>query len=128
MPTTLNRAIALSGILASLTLVAFEAQAADVRVRCEVRATRSKASVDGNNLARGSYYAVLTSGANSAQSPVEASQGDEAEFDFDSNPRDIRQGATPIARNFIVNNQATGAIYTAAGNLVATRTVACRRN
>jgi hypothetical protein len=127
MIKSLPRTMALIGALSTLSLVAFEAQAADVRVRCEVRSDRSRGSVDGNNLARGNYYAVFSSGANSAQSPVEASQGDEAEFDFDSNPRDIRQGATPIAKNFIVNNQATGSIYTEAGTLVATKTVNCRR-
>lgn len=127
MTKTLTRTLALLGALSSLTALAFEAQAADVRVRCETRSDRSRGSVDGNNLRPGDYYAVFSSGANSAQSPVERSQGDEAEFDFDSNPRDIRQGATAIARNFIVNNQATGTIFDAAGNQVATRTVNCRR-
>jgi hypothetical protein len=127
MTKTLTRAIAVLGTLSSLTLVAFEAQAVELRVRCEVRSDRSRGSVDGNDLRSGSYYSVFKSGSNTATSPVEQTQGDEVEFDFDSNRRDIRQGATAISKNFIVNNQATGELYTEAGQLVASRTVNCRR-
>jgi hypothetical protein len=127
MTKNLTRAIAVLGTLSSLTLVAFEAQAVELRVRCETRSDRSRGSVDGNDLRSGNYYAMFKSGSNSATSPVEATQGDEVEFDFDSNRRDIRQGATAIPKNFIVNNQATGELYTEAGALVASRTVNCRR-
>ncbi|HEV8689963.1 MAG TPA: hypothetical protein VGQ91_06695, partial [Ideonella sp.] len=88
---------------------------------------RSRASVDGQNLASGNYSAKLTSGANSAQSPLQHTVGDEVEFDFDSNKRDIRQGATPIGKNFIVNGMATGSLLDANGAVVATKTVNCRQ-
>ena len=97
-----------------------------IRVRCERRGTRrSKASVDGNNLASGSYRARLTSGANTATSPARNTVGDEVEFDFDSNRNDIAEGATPIARNFIQGDKATGELLNANGQVVASATVAC---
>lgn len=128
MTKTLTRTIALLGALSSFSLVAFEAQAVELRVKCETRSDRSRGSVDGKNLGSGNYFAMFKSGANSATSPLEHTVGDEVEFDFDSNRRDIRQGATPIAKNFIVNGQATGELYDEAGNLVASKTVNCRRN
>jgi hypothetical protein len=128
MTKTLARALALIGTLSTLSLAAFDANAVELRVKCETRSDRSRGSVDGKDLRSGQYFAVFSSGANSATSPLEQTQGDEVEFDFDSNRRDIRQGATPIARNFIVNNQATGSLYNQAGTLVASKTVYCRRN
>ncbi|MBN8558741.1 MAG: hypothetical protein J0L74_13895 [Burkholderiales bacterium] len=73
---------------------AFTAQAAELRVTCEKRASRSKASVDGSDLAAGQYRAVLRSGTNVARSGWQAAVGDEAQFDFDSRPADIAEGAT----------------------------------
>ncbi|MBK8250390.1 MAG: hypothetical protein IPK85_23790 [Gemmatimonadetes bacterium] len=106
--------------------------AATARVRCEVRTgRRSKISVDGNNLAiGGSYSARVRSGANTAASPAAAAVGDEAEFDFDSNPADIAQGATAIARTFITV-QASGPdvmadILSASGVVVASGAADCR--
>jgi hypothetical protein len=128
MTKTLARALALIGTLSTLSLAAFEANAVELRVKCETRSDRSRGSVDGKDLSSGNYFAVFSSGANSATSPLEHTVGDEVEFDFDSNKRDIKQGATPIGRRFIVNNQATGALYNEAGNLVASKTVTCRRN
>jgi hypothetical protein len=97
-----------------------------IRVRCERRGTRrSKASVDGNNLASGSYRARLTSGANSATSAARNTVGDEVEFDFDSNRNDIAEGATAIARDFIQGGEATGELLNANGQVVASATVAC---
>ena len=61
------------------------ADAASVRVRCEKRADRSKISVDGNDLAAGSYTATATSGASSVTAAAKNAVGDEVEFDFDSN-------------------------------------------
>lgn len=112
---------------AVLTTISAGVAAQTVDVKCETRSNRSKASVDGKNLARGMYSAVLVSGPNTAQSPAEQTVGDEVEFDFDSNPRDIRQGATAIAPNFIVNNRATGKLLNASGQVVAQRTVTCRQ-
>lgn len=97
-----------------------------IRVRCERRGTRrSKASVDGNNLASGSYRARLTSGTNSVTSAVKHTVGDEVEFDFDSNRDDIAAGATAIARTFIQGGTATGELLNSSGQVVAAATVAC---
>lgn len=111
---------------AALTLLAAQAGAATIRVQCEQRGDRSVISVDGKNLVRGSYRAVAVSGANMAQSAAKASVGDEAEFDFSSQPNDIAAGATAIAASFIVGGSATGKIVDASGNTVIADTVACR--
>jgi len=126
MSKTLNRSLALLAAFSALSLVAFDAAAATIRVKCETRSDRSRGSVDGQNLASGNYSAVFASGGNSAQSPLEHTVGDEVEFDFDSNKRDIKQGATPIAKNFIVGGTATGSILNSSGKVVATQTVTCR--
>ncbi len=126
MSKTLNRSLAALAAFSALSMVAFDAAAVTIRVKCETRSDRSRGSVDGQNLAAGNYSAVFASGANSAQSPLEHTVGDEVEFDFDSNKRDIRQGATPIAKNFIVGGTATGSILNSSGKVVATQTVNCR--
>lgn len=110
--------------IASLT-VATAAQA-ELRVKCEVRSDRSTASVDGKSIASGNYYAVLTSGANSATSTAQPTIKNEVEIDFSSRQRDINKGATALTPDFIVGGEATGALYTEAGVLVATKTVGCR--
>lgn len=80
--------------------------APEIRVRCEVRTRadqpRSRASVDGKNLAPGMYTATLTSGTIpvSVSKPV-AVGDDEVEFDFDSDPGDIAAGDTRIPADFI---------------------------
>ena len=122
----MTKSFATAVALVALSTLSVSAMAASVRVKCETRSDRSKASIDGSNLATGMYTAVLTSGANSATSPAAQTVGDEVEFDFDSNPRDIRKGATPIAKTFIVNKSATGSIIDANGNVVATATAKCR--
>ncbi|MBT9595204.1 MAG: hypothetical protein IV094_04320 [Vitreoscilla sp.] len=122
----MTKSFATAVALVALSTLSVSAMAASVRVKCETRSDRSKASVDGSNLSSGMYTAVLTSGANSATSPAAQTVGDEVEFDFDSNRRDIRQGATPIAKNFIVGNSVTGSIVDAGGNVVATKTASCR--
>jgi len=92
-----------------------------------VRAGRSKISVDGNNLANGSYQARVTSGANTATAPAHQTIGDEVEFDFDSNGTDIAAGATAIGANFIQGAppQVTGTILTLGGNVVVEATGNC---
>jgi len=103
------------------------AEAADVRVRCELRSgRRSKVSVDVRDVARGMYAAAISSGANQAVSPPAATIGDQVEFDFDSNRADIRQGATAIARDFIQGDTVDAEILDANGVTVATGTGACR--
>lgn len=101
-----------------ITLFSFAASAADVRVTCEKRSTRSKASVDGSNLATGSYRAVLRSGTRRAVSDFANTIGDEAQFDFDSNPNDIANGDTAIPRNFIVDGRVRGYLINSNGNRV----------
>lgn len=98
------------------------------RVRCEVRSNRSKISVDGKNLAPlgGTFSAKVTSGANTASSPAQTALGDEAEFDFDSDPGDIAAGAVAIAPTFISGGSVTGQIVNSAGTVVASGTASCR--
>jgi hypothetical protein len=103
---------------AAITLVTFAVQAADLRVTCEKRASRSRASVDGSNLAAGTYRAVLRSGTSRAASGWEAAVGDEAPFDFDSRPADIAEGATAIAPNFIVDGRVRAHLVDASGQRV----------
>lgn len=123
----MSKTIASAVALFVLSAVSVSVAAQSVRVKCETRSNRSKISVDGSNLVAGQYSAVALSGANRAQSPLAATVGDEAEFDFDSNARDIRQGATAIPANFIVGGKATGQILNAAGVVVAQETANCRR-
>lgn len=94
--------------VAILGLTSIAASAADVEVRCEKRSARSKASVDGSNLRRGQYRAVLKSGTHTARSPYDQTIGDEIQFDFDSNPNDVADGATAISANFIVDGRVRG--------------------
>jgi len=103
---------------------------ATVKVRCELRSDRSKISVDGNNLATGTYLAMVTSGANTASAPGQQTIGDEVEFDFDSEPDDIAAGATAIAADFIQGTppQVTGTILTLGGSVVVQATVDCAVN
>ena len=77
------------------------ASAGTLRLRCDLRTSRSKISVDGQNLLAGDYSARVTSGDNSAMHGPLATVGDEVEFDFDSDPGDVAAGATAIARDFI---------------------------
>ena len=110
-----------------LSTLSLSVAAQSLRVKCETRSNRSKASVDGSNLTSGNYSARLLSGSNSAQSVQAHTVGDEVEFDFDSNANDIRQGATPIAKNFIVGNTVTGELLDSAGNVVISKSASCRR-
>jgi hypothetical protein len=105
------------------------ADAASLRLRCEKRfdPARSKVSVDGRNVSPNAIYtARVISGTNQATAKPKAAVGDEVEFDFDSNPNDIRAGATAIGANFIRNGSVRAAIFNADGNVVAgPATVAC---
>jgi hypothetical protein len=122
MNASLNRLV----LVAVLAAFAGAAQAAEVKISCEKRSVRSKVSVDGNNLRAGTYFAVVTSGANSVQSGMASTVGDEVEFDFDSNPNDIAQGSVPIAANFIVDGRVAAQLRDAAGNVVASGSAICR--
>ena len=114
-------------LIALLAAFAGAASAEDVKISCEKRSTRSKVSVDGNNLRSGAaYFAIVTSGANQAQSGVAAAVGDEVEFDLDSNPADVAQGAVAIASNFIVDGRVAAQLRDAGGNVVASGSAICR--
>ncbi len=100
---------------------------ATVLVKCEVRSDRSKISVDGNDLATGSYQAVADlrrQRGDCSRAPDERRRG---LFDFDSDDGDIAAGATAIASDFIQGTppQVTGAIVTLSGGIVAQATVDC---
>jgi len=128
MKTIISAAV--SCLVASAAFVAFDANAATIRVQCEQRGVqRAKISIDGNNLApvAGLYRAqvVLASGLGAATSAGASLIGDEVEFDFDSNPADIAAGATAIPNNFIDGN-VIGKILAPDGTTVISDTVACR--
>ncbi len=115
------------GLVAALSMVAFAAQAADVKVSCEKRSSRSKASVDGSNLATGSYRAILKSGTKTATSGFDTTVGDEVEFDFDSAAADIAEGATAIPASFIVDGRVKAYLVNTAGARVTpVVTAVCR--
>jgi hypothetical protein len=99
--------------------------AAGIRVRCEVRtgSPRSKISVDGRDLAPGTYRARVTSGGNQQVSGPQATVGDEVEFDFDSN---TNEGATPIPASFIQGATVRGEVLTPDLRVVATATATCQ--
>ena len=101
-----------------------------LRVRCERRTGRSKISVDGNNLAprNGTFRARVKAAGGTVTSRAKRAIGDEAEFDFDSNPNDIAQGATRISSMFIARRSGpdvVGEILNAQGQVVGRAGVEC---
>lgn len=110
------------------TLASAGSAAAAARIRCEVSAGRSKISVDGRGLrpATAMYSARVTSGGATVSAPARAAVAGEAEFDFDSNPRNIRAGATPIAADFISGASVTAEVLDGTGATVASGSAACR--
>ena len=99
-------------------------------VTCERRSDRSRASVNGNDLASGSYKARLVSGPNTAATGLAPTVGDEVEHDFDSDPADIAAGATAIGAAFLHGTplQATGELLDANDAVVVSATVTCAEN
>ena len=112
------RKLSITSALVALSMLSFTAAAATVRVDCEKRSNRSRISVDGDNLAPGTYRAVALSGNATSASTFEPAKGDQAEFDFDSNPADIAEGATAISAAFIVNGRVRGYIVNAGNQRV----------
>ncbi|MGZ8137664.1 MAG: hypothetical protein ACXW1W_19000 [Methylococcaceae bacterium] len=100
-----------------------DASAASIRLTCETKGTRSKISVDGNDLATGKYRAKVKSGANVKTSPFKPTIGDEVEFDFDSA---TEAGAVKIIAGFIKNAEVTAWIYDEDNFVVATTTAPCK--
>ena len=110
-----SKKLVAAAALATLSFTALTAAAADVEVRCEKRASRSSASVDGSNLTSGQYRAVLKSGTRIARSPFAETIGDEAQFDFDSKNTEVEEGATSIPLNFIVDGRVRGYLVNTEG-------------
>lgn len=110
--------ITAAAAVALFMLASFAAAAGDVKVTCEKRAHRSKVSVDGSSLNGGLYRAVTSSGDRTRRTDLQQAVGDQAQFDFDSNPNDIAEGATPIPADFIVNGRAKGWLVNANGKRV----------
>jgi hypothetical protein len=120
------------GIVISIfafTLMLNEAYAG-IEVKCETRGNyRSKISVDGTGLT-GTYYAIVysappyTTAVRSKLPNKVANSSHQVEFDFDSNPYDISQGATKISPTFIKNHKTWGFLRksdnTPAGSWLAT--------
>ena len=101
-----------------------------IRLRCERRSGRSKISVDGRNLTprTGRYRAQVSAAGGTVTSPLQRAVSGEAEFDFDSDRGDIREGATRIAANFIrarAGADVVARILNADGKVVATRSGEC---
>jgi hypothetical protein len=118
---TLPRSLTVA-TLTMAALFAFEAGAATIRITCEVRPDRSKISVDGKQLPRGTYTTEAVSGGNVANSPPRRARRGQVETDYDSNTGEL---ATPIPFDFIVDGTVSGKVIDAAGNTVASDTVAC---
>jgi hypothetical protein len=95
-----------------------------IRLRCERRSNRSRISVDGRSLSprAGTFRARVRAAGGSATSPTQKAVGGEAEFDFDSDRGDVREGATRIAASFIrarSGPDVVAEILNAQGNVVA---------
>jgi hypothetical protein len=73
-------------------------------------------------LEAGSLAALNTAVADAQ--PADADGEDE--FDFDSDPGDIAEGATPISPDFIQGGRVTGKILDEGGNTLAAATATCR--
>jgi hypothetical protein len=116
---------------AAVASPSFSTLTATLRVRCERRSSRSKISVDGNNLRplNGRFSARVRAAGGTVVSPTKRAIGDEAEFDFDSDRGDIAAGATPIPANFIrarTGPDVIGEILNAQGVVVGRQGVECR--
>lgn len=99
----------------------------EVRISCERRDDRSRASVDGRGLRAGSYTARIVSGASEAVAGAQAAVLGQAEFDFDSDAGDIGAGATAIASGFLAGNPPTltAQILDVDGNVIVEGTAIC---
>lgn len=112
----------------NLSLLA-DVNAAAMRITCEVRAgKRSKISVDGYGVS-GRYYARAYSGGvwTRPSRVLMANANHQVEFDFDSDPGDIREGATAIPYNFIKGAKIVGSIRKYGTNaLIGSMAATCR--
>ncbi|MBK8814717.1 MAG: hypothetical protein IPN42_04050 [Methylococcaceae bacterium] len=105
-----------------------DVSASTISVKCEVRSSpaRSKISVDGAGVA-GKFYAQVKSGGVLKSTGVKSSDSaNEVEFDLDSNPADIKAGATAISASFIKNKYVIGYIRRSGTNgLIAAASATC---
>jgi len=99
----------------------------ELRLRCEKRSSRSRASVDASGLRNGSYTATIVSGASEATAAPVVTVGDQVEFDFDSDAGDIGEGSTAIPAGFFSGDPPTmtAQVFDADGNVVIAGTVTC---
>jgi hypothetical protein len=105
------------------------ALAQTISVRCDTWSDRSRAFVDATGLADGAYNAAVSSGPHQAISQnSQNADGGEVQFDFDSSAKEIRNGATPIGKHFIVNDKVTGQILATDGTVIATQTKKCKQH
>src|SRR5690348_9174017 len=103
---------------------------ATIRLRCERRSNRSRISVDASGLvpSTGRFRARVTAAGGTATSPLKRGVGGQDEFDFDSNPTDVRAGTTQISATFIrarTGPDVVAKVLNAAGVVVATRSGDC---
>ena len=125
---TSTKVLTIFGAVALLAAesISIAAEAGELRVRCERRGNkRSKVSVDGRDVAPGTYLIQLTSGANTAPQVTKTvvAPADEFEADYDSNRADIRAGATAIPASFIQGGTVTAVVT---GQETLSATVSCR--
>jgi len=103
---------------------------ASIRLSCERRTNRSRISVDGFGLVprAGNFRARVTASGGTVTSAAKRAVAGQDEFDFDSNPNDIRAGATRIAATFITARtgpDVVARILNASGQVVATQGANC---
>jgi len=111
------------------TFMAANANAGDL-LKCEKRVSkapaRSRISVQVEDQVAGALYtAMVSSGTNNAQSTLAADSLGVAEFDFDSNKKDIAAGATAIPAAFI-SGVVSVKVTDALGVVIAEDSATCR--
>ncbi len=98
-----------------------DVNAASISIKCETRGiSRSKVSVDGGGLT-GTFYAIVYSPPGTAVKSKYFKKSDvnhDVEFDFDSNPSDVADGATKILPTFIKNRTVYGYIRRSGDNVL----------
>ena len=113
-----TRILAIVGCSMFLSGMAADAFAAEIRLKCERRGNRSRATVQARALGPGNYVVNLTSTGGTATGSANIPAGqDSFGLDFDSG---TEAGAVHIARDFI------GATATAEVVGVGTQSATCR--
>jgi len=119
--------LSLLSCLFLLSFAAVDANAGQV-LKCEkrIKKERSKISVEVEDLVPGALYtATVSSGENTKLASQAADLVGVAEFDFDSNAKDILAGATAIPANFIVATVNT-VVTDALGAVVLETSATCK--